>query len=121
MSDKADDDALLKGVGFILAIAAGVAVAALWAVVLQHLWRWFIVTAFGLPPLTFWSAMGLHLVAYCLTRGCHNGDAARRVERELGIDDGALARIWLGLGQSAVSALFGWGVGWVYASLGGLT
>jgi len=42
-----------------------VALVALTAFPIMWLWNWLVPVIFGLPQITFWQALGLHVLARC--------------------------------------------------------
>ena len=61
---------VLRIIGWvILGLSAAVAFAVVFALVVQLLWNWIMPAMFGLPPVDFWMAFGILLLAKLLFGG----------------------------------------------------
>ena len=76
-----------------LGLVVGTALIFLLGFVVMWLWNWLMPDIFGLPPITYWQAWGLLLLAHLLLGGGqhearyeHHGDGGfrRRVREKLG-------------------------------------
>ncbi|OON66844.1 hypothetical protein [Hymenobacter sp. CRA2] len=66
---------LLRGLRFLLAIVAFIALASF---VVMALWNWLMPAIFGLPLLTFWQALGLLVLSKILFGGFRGGPPGGR-------------------------------------------
>jgi hypothetical protein len=56
-----------------IAIVVGVALG----FIIMHLWNWLMPGIFGLPPVTFWQALGLFVLGKLLLGGFHRHGGGR--------------------------------------------
>lgn len=93
-------------------MAVGLLTSLLWARVAQDLWRWFVMTQWGVAPLGFWNAAGILLIGGVFT---YNLTKTRLDDAE-----DLMGLLSVVVAFSVLGALVTWGAGWFYAFLGGL-
>lgn len=50
----------------------------LFGFIIMWLWNWLMPEIFGLPPLTYWQAVGLFILLKILIGGCGIGDSSKK-------------------------------------------